>query len=187
MTLLLGAWLAALLFLVIPPGRLALLRAVTIDQWRAIDRETDRGDRAPGTTSLTVLAILVCAAVSLTLQEYWGDHRVYEELYRRNMGDPYYDLYSFVWWTGWRVGGYIFPPLLLLVMLPGERICDYHLSARGFFRHLPIYVVLYLGVLPLVIAASHTPAFRETYPFYRLANRSQLDLWTWEGMYAMQF
>jgi membrane protease YdiL (CAAX protease family) len=186
MTLLLGAWLGALVFFMVPPGRLALLRAATIDQWRAIDRETDRGAQRPGETSTLVLAILVTAAVSLTIQEYFGDHRVFEELYGRQIGDEYYDLYSFVWWTGWRVGGYLLPPLLVLVLL-GQPIGDYHLSARGFFRHLPIYVVLYLGVLPLVIAASHTPAFRETYPFYRLANRSQLDLWSWEAMYAMQF
>jgi membrane protease YdiL (CAAX protease family) len=185
-TLLLGAWLGALVFFALPPGRLARLRAVTIDQWRAIDRETDRGNQRPGETSMLVLAILVTAAVSLTIQEYFGDHRVYEELFRRNMGDEYYDLYSFVWWTGWRVGGYLLPPLIALVVLR-QPIGAYHLSARGFFRHLPIYVVLYLAVLPLVIAASHTPAFRETYPFYRLANRSQLDLWSWELMYATQF
>jgi membrane protease YdiL (CAAX protease family) len=35
--------------------------------------------------------------------------------------------------------------------------------------------------------ASHTPSFRHTYPFYRLANRSQFDLWTWEALYAAQF
>ena len=186
MTLLLGAWLGALVFFVVPPGRLALLRAATIDQWRAIDRETDRGTQRPGETSTLVLAILVTAAVSLTIQEYFGDHRVFEELYGSNIGDPYYDLYSFVWWTGWRVGGYLLPPLLVLLLL-GQPIGDYHLSARGFFRHLPIYVVLYLGVLPFVISASHTVAFRETYPFYRLANRSELDLWSWEAMYAMQF
>lgn len=186
MTLLLGAWLGALVFLVIPPGRLALLRAVTIDQWRAIDRETDRGTQRPGDTSTLVLAVLVTAAVSLTIQEYFGDQRVFEQFYSRHLGDDYYDLYSFIWWTGWRVGGYLLPPLLVLLLF-GQPLGDYHLSARGFFRHLPIYVVLYLAVLPLVIAASHTPAFRETYPFYRLANRSQLDLWSWEAMYAMQF
>jgi membrane protease YdiL (CAAX protease family) len=185
-TLLLGAWLGALVFLVVPPGRLALLRRVTIDQWRAIDRETDRGTQRPGETSLLVLAILVTAAISLTLQEYFGDHRLYDELFQRNAGDYYYDLDSFVWWTGWRVGGYVLPMLLVLVVLR-EPIGAYNLSPRGFLRHLPIYVVLYLGVLPFVMAASHTPAFRETYPFYRLANRSQVDLWSWEGMYAMQF
>jgi membrane protease YdiL (CAAX protease family) len=32
-----------------------------------------------------------------------------------------------------------------------------------------------------------TDRFRETYPFYRMANRSYLDLVLWEGMYALQF
>ena len=42
-------------------------------------------------------------------------------------------------------------------------------------------------MLPAVIIASHTPSFRHTYPFYRLANRSGFDLWAWEALYAAQF
>ena len=42
-------------------------------------------------------------------------------------------------------------------------------------------------IFPVVVIASTTPAFRNTYPFYRMANRSQFDLWTWEAMYAAQF
>jgi membrane protease YdiL (CAAX protease family) len=42
-------------------------------------------------------------------------------------------------------------------------------------------------VLPAVIIASTTQAFRHTYPFYRMANRSHFDLWTWEAFYAAQF
>src|SRR6201999_3157992 len=60
-------------------------------------------------------------------------------------------------------------------------------SLRGFFGHLPIYVVLFLLVLPAVVLASRTAAFRETYPFYRLANRSVADLVLWELLYAAQF
>src|SRR5262249_4389445 len=40
---------------------------------------------------------------------------------------------------------------------------------------------------PIVLYASTMAGFRHTYPFYRMANRSQLDLWTWEGLYAVQF
>ena len=71
--------------------------------------------------------------------------------------------------------------------MPGERMRDYHVSLRGFLKHLWIYVVLFLCVLPAVLYASTTTAFRHTYPFYRLANRSTFDLWGWECLYAAQF
>src|SRR5262249_18466983 len=76
------------------------------------------------------------------------------------------------------------PPVTLM---PGERVRDYHIDPRGFFKHLWIYGVLFLCILPAVLYASTTPAFRHTYPFYRMANRSTFDLWTWEALYAAQF
>lgn len=165
----------------------ALLRKVSIDQWRAIDAETDRTSEDAGRTSLRVLAILVTVAISLTLQEYIGDRGWFEAHFPPSVGDRYYELKGFAWWSGWRVLGYVIMPMAVLAWLPGERIRDYHVSLKGFFRHLWIYVALFLCVLPAVIAASHTPAFRHTYPFYRLANRSSFDLWCWEALYAAQF
>jgi membrane protease YdiL (CAAX protease family) len=164
------------------------IKLVSIDQWRAIDRETVRDPADAGTTNLNVLAVLLTVAVVLTLQEYLGDRSTFERWFGASRGhDPYWELKSFAWWSGWRVGGYVAIPMLVLLILPGQRIRDYHVSFEGFFKHLWIYVVLFLCVLPAVILASTTPAFRQTYPFYRLANRSGMDLWMWECLYAAQF
>jgi membrane protease YdiL (CAAX protease family) len=165
----------------------AFIRKISIGQWRAIDAETDRTPEDAGRTSLRVLAVLVTVAVSLTLQEYIGDRGWFESHFPPSLGDKYFELEGFAWWSGWRVFGYVIMPMIVLAWLPGERIRDYHVSFRGFFKHLWIYVVLFLCVLPAVIAASHTTAFRHTYPFYRLANRSAFDLWSWEALYAAQF
>jgi len=162
------------------------IKRVSIDQWRAIDRETVRSPDAAGTTSLTILAILVTVCISLTLQEYVGGHDTYNRLFP-NDRSRYWELWGFVWWSGWRVIGYVLIPMLVIAILPGEHLRDYNLSARGFFKHLWIYVLLFLLVLPAVIQASTTSTFRHTYPFYRFANRSQFDLWAWEGLYAIQF
>lgn len=162
------------------------IKRVSIDQWRAIDRETVRSPEATGTTSLTILAILVTVCISLTLQEYVGGHDTYNRLFP-NDRSRYWELWGFVWWSGWRVIGYVLLPMLVIVLLPGEHLRDYNISFRGFFKHLWIYVLLFLLVLPAVIQASTTGTFRHTYPFYRLANRSQFDLWAWEGLYAVQF
>jgi membrane protease YdiL (CAAX protease family) len=161
------------------------LRAVSVDQWRAIDAETVRAPDEAGRASWQVAVIMVAAAVSLTLQEYLGDRAFFDEHFHPPAN--YWALCSFAWWSGWRVFGYLLLPMLVVICMPGERLRDYHLSLRGFWKHLWIYVALFACVLPIVVLASTTPAFRETYPFYRLANRSYFDLGAWECMYAAQF
>jgi membrane protease YdiL (CAAX protease family) len=163
------------------------VKFITIDQWRAIDAETERDPKHAGTLSWQILVILVVVAVSLTLQEYIGDRGQWERWFPSRGRDDYYELKGFVWWSGWRVLGYVVIPVVAILAMPGERVRDYHLSFKGFFKHLWIYVLLFGLVLPAVIVASTTPQFRHTYPFYRLANRSQFDLWSWELLYAIQF
>jgi membrane protease YdiL (CAAX protease family) len=162
------------------------LRRISIDQWRAIDAETERAPDDAGRTSLRVLMVLLTVAAALTLQEYLGGHDTYERLFPRD-GSTYWELRGFAWWSGWRLLGYVIIPMVVLACLPGERIRDYHVSPRGFFKHLWVYAVLFAAVLPAVLAASTTDAFRHTYPFYRMANRSYPDLVLWELLYALQF
>ncbi len=162
------------------------LRAISIDQWRAIDRETERRPGEAGALSYKVLIILVTCAVSLTLQEYFGGHDTYTEWFP-NDGSRYWELWGFAWWSGWRVFGYVVLPLIVLSLLPGERVVDYHVSLRGVGKHLWIYLTMFCCILPVVVLASRAGAFRETYPFYRKANRSWFDLGAWELLYAAQF
>jgi membrane protease YdiL (CAAX protease family) len=161
---------------------------LTIDQWRAIDAETARAPHEAGATSWQVLAILVVCALSLTIQEYIGDRGAFERWFpSRGRPDPYFELKGFAWWSSWRVIGYVIMPLLTIAAIRGERIRDYHMSLKGFTKHLWIYVLMFALITPAVIIASTTQSFRHTYPFYRLANRSHFDLWTWEAFYAAQF
>ena len=162
------------------------LRRVSIDQWRAIDAETPREPDDAGATSLQVLMVLITVAASLTLQEYLGGHDTYERLFPPD-GSYYWELRGFAWWSGWRVLGYVVVPMAVLACLPGQRIADYHISPRGFGRHLWIYGAMFGAVLPAVLLASTTHAFRQTYPFYRIANRSYGDLVMWEALYGVQF
>jgi membrane protease YdiL (CAAX protease family) len=163
-----------------------MLRRISIDQWRAIDAETAREPSDAGATSLQVLMVLITVAASLTLQEYLGGHDTYERLFPPD-GSYYWELRGFAWWSGWRVVGYVIVPMTVLACLPGQRIADYHLSPRGFRKHLWIYGVMFALVLPAVLLASTKGSFRQTYPFYRIANRSYADLVMWELLYAVQF
>ena len=150
----------------------------------AIDRESRRLDWRP-------LVVCVVVAVSLTLQEYLGDRG----FFRRHFmpGEEWYDptgygeLWSFAWWTGWRVFGYLILPAAVVLCMPGERLRDYGWSARGFLRHLGLYTVLYLLLLPFLYLVSRTPDFQRIYPFYKLADRSMFDFVAWQVMYALQF
>ena len=161
-------------------------KRISVDQWRAIDAETVRGPSEAGTTSLTVLMVLVTVAVSLTLQECLGSRDVYERWFPYD-GSRYWELRGLAWWAGWRVIGYAIVPMIVLAFLPGQRIRDYYVSPRGFFKHLWIFVALFGAFLPAVFVASTSDTFRHAYPFYRLANRSYADLVMWEALYGIQF
>ncbi len=154
--------------------------------FRAIDEETVRAPAEAGRATYKVLAVMLTCAVVLTLQEYIGGSDQYAHYFPYD-GSKYWELKSFVWWSGWRVLGYVVIPAIVIVCLPGERLRDYNLSFQNFPKHFLLYLAMFLVFLPVVITASRTGSFRHTYPFYRMANRSQFDLWAWEGLYAAQF
>jgi membrane protease YdiL (CAAX protease family) len=166
------------------------LAAISIDQWRAIDRESEPPPNHP---HVRVLVILLVTAVSLTLQDYLGaagtrdamTPSIYERMFPWDGGE-YWELGGFAWWSGWRVFGYVVLPVIAIVCLR-DRVRDYYISFRGFIKHLWIYAAMFVAFLPIVVIASTAESFRETYPFYRLANRSQFDLWSWEALYVVQF
>jgi len=174
----------------LPPAKLVRrgpsrwLAAISTDQWRAIDAETDR--TPVGNPHLRVLVVLLAVAISLTLQEYVGGADKYEKWFPYDGGE-YWELMGFVWWTGWRLIGYVLIPVLVILCLPGECLRDYHIGGQGFFKHLWIYAAMFVAFSPVVIIASMSESFRDTYPFYRMANRSQVDLWSWEVLYVIQF
>ena len=167
-----------------------LVHYLTLHQWEQIDRDSGPGAAdGPRRFDPKVLAILLTVCVSLTLQEYVGQRDTFEQWFPYDPRNPdkYWHLKGFVWWTGWRVFGYLVLPMLVVMLLPGERLRDYHWSPRGFLKHLWIYVGMFVFILPAVYVASGTKVFLHTYPFYRYANRSWFDLWAWEAMYAVRF
>lgn len=138
------------------------------------------------------LVIMIAAALTLTLQEYVGERRIYAILVEKpwfpyRPTQQYWELWSYVWWTSWRVIGYLLIPMVVVWLMPGERLRDYGWSFKGFTRHLRTYVILFALVMPVIYVCSTTDAFRRIYPFYRIAHRSTFDLVSWEILYALQF
>jgi membrane protease YdiL (CAAX protease family) len=164
------------------------LRRVLLDSWRDADAQADTA----GADELDwrPIVILVTTAVVLTIARYFGGSSTFSKLvpfdaklYSRDE----WELLARAWWSGMRVVTYVIIPMLTIVLMPGERIRDYYISFRGFFRHLWIYVGLYLLVLPLVIFVSSQQEFLSTYPFYKYSNQSLSHFLRWQVLYAAQF
>lgn len=186
-----GAILLGLLLFHRPLGR--ILGDGLLATWRKLNEEAQlaRATRPAGHFDFRPLVVLCTAAVSLTLLEYYGDRDVYNQIARfwltSLLGWKYYDLAGFAYWSLARVTVYVVLPSLVTIFMPKERFRDYGLSPRGFFKHLWIYVLLFLVVLPALVMVSFTKSFQDTYPFYQHAVRSWLDFLAWEVLYGLQF
>ncbi|MGD8607871.1 MAG: CPBP family intramembrane metalloprotease [Myxococcales bacterium] len=165
-----------------------LLRRALLDSWRDADAQADTA--VAEKLDWRPIVILVTTAVTLTLAEYFGGNATFSKLvpfdsklYTR----AEWDLLARAWWSGTRVVTYVVIPVLTIIAMPGERIRDYYLSFRGFRKHLWIYLVLYLLVLPAVLFVATQDQFLRTYPFYKYANQSWWHFARWEFLYATQF
>lgn len=172
-----------------------------VDSWRSLNAEVYRaepvsveGCSVTGKQAVydsKPLVVMCTVAVCLTLLEYFGDRNVFISIINRVAPrfnqHRYFELAGFAYWSGARVVTYIGIPALVMAFYPGERLRDYGLAIKGSGRHLWIYGVLYLIVLPAVIMVSSTKSFQHTYPFYKLAARSWFDFLSWEALYTVQF
>lgn len=185
--------------------------------WRELDASAarERAERGVRYDARPLIALCV-GAVMLSVMEYFGhtphfQHLVHDALDWRGawlpellgLGDrwdiflehmhgledsPWYQLYGYVWWSCWRVFGYLIVPVLVVRYVFRERLRDYGLETEGLLEHAWIYVASYLVVLFFVVVlAKYDAHFRDYYPFYRLSNRSWLDFGLWELFYAFQF
>jgi membrane protease YdiL (CAAX protease family) len=183
-------------------------RRFFLETWATINAETiartapapgrPKGPKGPkgGTAAapaplvdLRVMAVLVTAAVSLTLMEYWGDRTTFRDLFSGVIprSDRYFELWSFAYWSGCRFLGYVVLPSIVVTFMKGERLRDYGMATKGFVDHLWIYGVLFAIVLPTVVLVSYMGDFKHYYPFYDDAGRSWTDFLAWELVYGLQF
>jgi uncharacterized protein len=89
----------------------------------------------------------------------------------------------------WSLGCFTFYFLLPAIVVRrvfGHRLRDYGLSTENFFRHLWIYLVMFIPVGCLVWIVASNPDFQRQYPFYKNP-QGLLDFAIWEFFYALQF
>jgi membrane protease YdiL (CAAX protease family) len=189
---------------------LTLLWRVFRETWRELDEDAHRFRQAAIDTGAKydtrpLIALVMCATI-LAMQEYFGGRTYFDMTLRPLLQewaqkridagkgvDPlglvkYSELWGYVWWAGTRIFGYVLVPFPLWKLLyPADSLLDMGLRVTGFFRHIWIYALFLLAVLPAMYVVSKQPDFGNYYPFYKLSERSWGDFLLWEAMYFAQF
>lgn len=191
-----------------PPSGEARGRGVPVLGWflrmfDALDAEAAAERRLPGYDARAeadrARQIFLGAGILLVLGYSFGDRPFFIDTFGPALAKsrrlaPYADLLSYVYWSFAKLLGFGILPLLHLRLL-GQRPAECGLGRQpapvgSAVPQLPwgrTYLLLLMAVLPAVIAVSFTPAFQQSYPFYRQAGRSLFDFLAWELPYLFTF
>jgi membrane protease YdiL (CAAX protease family) len=166
----------------------------------AIDAEA-QAERArhPGSERRAAVALL-CVAVCLLMIHYLKFETSLETLLAwigRLNGDavvlyrarhnPFYELYTELWWGAVHLLGYVVIPALVIRFILRERVRDFGLHWGETARYARWYLLLGTPIIGCAFLVSHRQDFLDYYPFYRQAFRSGFDLLAWEVIYLLQF
>lgn len=141
------------------------------------------------------MVVFGVATVLLVVFEYWGlpsrfagtgwHARVAEAL-----GPGYVEyrpLLPFQYWGLSSLVIRVLLPLAVIVLVLRERPGDWGFRVGGQWAHLRIYLLLLVGMVPLLWLASLMPAFQAKYPFYGLAGLGGWHFWGFQLFYGLQF
>ena len=166
-----------------------------------IDRETVRHPTPPGKFDATPAIALLTVAVCLLFIHYMKFATSFQsvlEVYAFAMHKgpdflpalhraPFFDLYSNLWWGLIHLIGYVLIPVFVIKFVLKQRVMDNGLRLENTLDYRFWYIALALPIVFFAYLASFSREFLNTYPFYRLAFRSGIDLIAWEAIYLSQF
>ena len=78
-------------------------------------------------------------------------------------------------------------PFAIILFVFREPLSNYGWRWRGTLKHVPMYVALYLLMLPLILWAASLSSFQQKYPFYKGAAADTTTLGLYEFLYGIQF
>jgi len=102
-------------------------------------------------------------------------------------GHEFYSALPYMYWGVSSVLIRILLPLLVILLWIRGRPSDFGYRLRGVTSHAWLYLLMFLVMLPLLVAASYMPAFQAKYPMYGGAARSLTHFGLWELAYGVQF
>ena len=127
-------------------------------------------------------------AVALTLLEFFA---MPGALAKRGVGMSWFpgtpDLGAGMAWVASTTLLLLAGPLLLHSLVFKASPLALGWSARGFGRHLRVYVGLLLMMVPVIVWAASQPQFLLTYPLVEGARHDVGAWWMWEAAYVFQF
>lgn len=84
---------------------------------------------------------------------------------------------------------YFVVPALLIKLILKQNLADYGFKLTGGLKNWPLYLAMFVFMLPIIYICSRTPNFQTHYPFYRLSwNEGWYpNLLIWELFYLLQF
>lgn len=156
---------------------------------------TERGGVTADETDLTprlevdreTWVVLLLVPLVLTLLNYFSLAPHFVRFFPQLQAPPeLLNLYALLWWAGWSVVAYLAVPAVALKLL-GRRLADYGLRLPRRSPHLLVYPALYVVMIAPLFWAARSPAFLETYPFYRFAPSHPQYWLAFEAAYAVQF
>jgi membrane protease YdiL (CAAX protease family) len=164
---------------------ISLIRQLTVDQWAAIDTEY----RDPeARTDAKGIGVLVLAGALLIVKRYYGRTRGFGIIFGGMAGDwPLPGIWPYLYGVLSSLVLHFLLPSLFIYFVFHEQIRDHGFTLKGIGRYKWLYLVMFLVVLPLVIAASRLPSFVRKYPLYRGAGNSWTEFLVWEMAYALYF
>jgi hypothetical protein len=162
------------------------LRWLTVEQYRRIDSDHRTAPNPDGKTIWTLLAI----ALALFLPHFYGRPHSLDKIpgaaaFVAEL--PYPGMVPDVYWALFKLVNYFLVPALVIKLVFRERILDYGFRGSRDKRVWLLYGAMFLFMVPVVYAASHSGAFLRTYPKYDNAAGSWVELIVWELSYGLQF
>jgi hypothetical protein len=178
-----------------------------IEPLQRIDREQRDFLASPQSRKpdIKVVAVLITAAVVMTLQHYFGHGNMLfvfaDWLARAGLSDSALHVVQWIaadetneiargtYWALFSFATYFFIPWFVIVVVFRQRLSDFGFKLRGAFQDWWIYIAFFSVMWPLLIWVSTHRHFQQTYPFYKLHEGEPLwpYFWMWEAAYFVQF
>lgn len=152
------------------------------------------------------VAVVLTAAVCLTLQNYFGSPSAVTPVLKwgatlagsPDAVAPWADTLTrwsldqssrLVWFALTAFTVYAVVPGLIVRFAFRERLTDYGAGVRGVVADWPVYLAFAAVMVPLVYLCSSFPRFQDVYPFYRVSSAAEVGAGfvRWELVYALQF
>lgn len=134
------------------------------------------------------IAMVYCALILVLMEYFFLPFRVEKWLAKPGFTmwtPPSLDA-GLIWAASCFVGFLLIPVMIVKFVLKYDPLM-FGFSTKDFFKHMRIYLGLYIFMIPLIYMAFLRPEFSTLYPFIPSVKQSLPDFLIWEAAYILQF